>query len=94
MEQSREQSPDNGLVEQSRVPHVDRACSETLLCFAFVRAVKPGDATGHTKHNGVTRFVKGTQNTFEPTPALAEVTRQSALRVVDLHHVIDLSITT
>jgi hypothetical protein len=35
--------------------------------------VKRGEATGHTKHNGVTRFVKGTQNSFDTVPPLAEV---------------------
>ena len=50
-----------------------RNLSPFLIVVNYPMVVKPGEPTGHTKHNGVTRFVKGTQNTFEAIPALSEV---------------------
>ena len=57
-----------------------RNLSPHFIVVNYPMVVKPGEPTGHTKHNGVTRFVKGTQNTFEPTPILSEVRSTIVMR--------------
>lgn len=47
--------------------------SPFLIVVNYPMVVKSGEPTGHTKHNGVTRFVKGTQNSLEKTPLLSKV---------------------
>jgi hypothetical protein len=59
-----------------------RNLSPFLIVVNYPMVVKPGEPTGHTKYNGVTRFVKGTQNTFEATPTLSEVSPKSCTVVM------------
>ena len=64
-----------------------RNLSPHFIVVNYPMVVKPGEPTGHTKHNGVTRFVKGTQNTFEPTPTLSEV-RSTRCAVLNVFHLV------
>ena len=58
-----------------------RNLSPFLVVVNYPMVVKPGEPTGHTAHNGVTRFVRGTHNSYEEVPSLENEPRWMKLAV-------------
>ena len=58
-----------------------RNLSPFLIVVNYPMVVKPGEPTGHTAHNGVTRFVRGTHNSYEEVPSLENEPRWMKLAV-------------